>query len=955
LEIEAVPITDEIAEASQAVRISQFSSSSSSSSTTLASAGIGDNDYDNYGYSDLSSGQKSMYDDFEAAFKAYVQSDEYKTLDYTPSSKYYKTMQINNDKGATESIGIYLAFALDKKFSDYGITGSQAMQVYWNFKNNNPEYFWISALTITYTDGGDYQYDVVIDTYYAESADRRMAAEKAIVDGVNAYKTIADTFDSTYDKVKFVHDQIIDDVNYAYVTQGNIESDPSEDIWAHSVAGTFVKRPNAEGKYEIVCEGYAKTFQLILQVIGIENIYVTGTGGGGLHAWNAVKLEDKAYHWFDLTWDDTYYSSLATDSSLAPDGIEYDYFASPKSYFENSHVAGTTNGDPANGGWLYALPTMSDDFSYTFYSKYGMYYSGLADANAASTELKKTAAKTIPRNSRVFHILCATSDDDSYTKSGYDSSFKPSSVKVSNYGQGVSIVFADMGTLGISGLSSGLSLDKETAEVECATKSLELTAKLTPDSSNEPVKWSAEGPGNVVFSEVAAVSTTMCFTVAGKYTITACNLAGSSAECKVTVSASSGSGGSIATGTSSKVYTDSTKSSLVASDDAVLYAAGANVKDKSTGTVTYNKFKNFYTDITTNKYTNAKGKKVKSKVIVAVTTSSTQPTLNKNKVAKDAAANKIASATRKANGNLKVLAKNNAGTVYVWIMEVFSGEVKDVGYLKLNVLQAPTKLQILNKANGSADAAVYKKDNVTLGASVDIYLNPTVAKTKEFVSTADYTVIPAKGMEDYVEVSAIENSKYGYRIKAKVLKNNKRTNVKLIAKCVQNNKKANFTISIFNYATGLPTVSADASVVELNASGEGISGDAAVGDYMSFPVKTSSDAVINATIKLTAATSSDAYTMTDKPKVYKMNSATGFTINAKGNIKITDKATGLGTKIATKIKTSGNDSELTLKVPKAVATKGATTYILVVYNTYNVKSSGMNYGYFVIPVTVETK
>lgn len=56
---------------------------------------------------------------------------------------------------------------------------------------------------------------------------------------------------------------------------------------------------NREG----VCEGYALTTYLLLKSADIEVRYIAGHAGGGLHAWNMVKLKGQWYH-LDTTWND---------------------------------------------------------------------------------------------------------------------------------------------------------------------------------------------------------------------------------------------------------------------------------------------------------------------------------------------------------------------------------------------------------------------------------------------------------------------------------------------------------------------------------------------------------------------------------------------------------------------------------------------------------------------------
>ncbi|MCD7786006.1 MAG: transglutaminase [Oscillospiraceae bacterium] len=54
---------------------------------------------------------------------------------------------------------------------------------------------------------------------------------------------------------------------------------------------------------EAICMGYTTTFQLFMDMLGVESVIVTGSSAGEDHAWNMVCVDDKWYH-VDCTWDD---------------------------------------------------------------------------------------------------------------------------------------------------------------------------------------------------------------------------------------------------------------------------------------------------------------------------------------------------------------------------------------------------------------------------------------------------------------------------------------------------------------------------------------------------------------------------------------------------------------------------------------------------------------------------
>ena len=80
-----------------------------------------------------------------------------------------------------------------------------------------------------------------------------------------------------YDKALALHDVVC--ANLAY-------DDSQSREWIHTVYGAFVN------KYA-VCDGYSKAYQYLLNKAGIDSHIATGTGNGGSHAWNLVKLGDK--------------------------------------------------------------------------------------------------------------------------------------------------------------------------------------------------------------------------------------------------------------------------------------------------------------------------------------------------------------------------------------------------------------------------------------------------------------------------------------------------------------------------------------------------------------------------------------------------------------------------------------------------------------------------------------
>lgn len=141
-------------------------------------------------------------------------------------------------------------------------------------------------------------YNVYIDngkasTYLAEgfySKEQIEECEKQIKEEV--VKIVQDSNDIAYQKVKNIHDYMVENISYDQtISKDNI----------YNIYGAIINK-------ECVCEGYAKAYKYLLNQVGIESVIVIGEAKNTkdqleAHAWNYVKLEGLWYA-VDVTWDD---------------------------------------------------------------------------------------------------------------------------------------------------------------------------------------------------------------------------------------------------------------------------------------------------------------------------------------------------------------------------------------------------------------------------------------------------------------------------------------------------------------------------------------------------------------------------------------------------------------------------------------------------------------------------
>lgn len=164
---------------------------------------------------------------------------------------------------------------------------------------NNPELFFINGFKLMYSPittviYPNYIYDE--ETFYLILDSCRKRASQLI-------SRIQGTDD--YSRALQAHDFLARNVNYENGTDREL----------HTIVGPFTKKKG-------VCEGYAKAFKYLLDMMDIPCKLIYGYGcdpGVGVeesHAWNMIRIEGKWHH-VDVTFDTTICSE---------DVLRYDYF-----------------------------------------------------------------------------------------------------------------------------------------------------------------------------------------------------------------------------------------------------------------------------------------------------------------------------------------------------------------------------------------------------------------------------------------------------------------------------------------------------------------------------------------------------------------------------------------------------------------------------------------------------
>ena len=172
--------------------------------------------------------------------------------------------------------------------NEYGLTKDEVIATWITYKNDHPLYYWIS--TDVYI--SDSEIALLTSQDYRLATNREQYS-KMIYDGVKQASILISANTSAYDVTLAFHDAITENISYALDDKNN----PEQAEWAHNILGFFEKQQG-------VCETYARTFQLLLNFSGVENLLAIGQSNEQLHMWNLVKLDDGNWYWYDLTWND---------------------------------------------------------------------------------------------------------------------------------------------------------------------------------------------------------------------------------------------------------------------------------------------------------------------------------------------------------------------------------------------------------------------------------------------------------------------------------------------------------------------------------------------------------------------------------------------------------------------------------------------------------------------------
>ncbi len=180
---------------------------------------------------------------------------------------------------------------------------------------DHPEIFWIDSYSTIRTFNNYVNTNKIIQLHYSYTEEEAKDVKARIEPRYNAIIEEAKIKSTNYDKIKYVHDKLIE------ISQYNEYTKEQENSF-QSLVSIF-------DTGDSVCAGYAYGFKFIMDNLEIECIASNDVSNEedkiSNHIWNIVNLDGKWYN-IDVTWDQN-----------NGNGIIYNYFLKDNEEFYKDH------------------------------------------------------------------------------------------------------------------------------------------------------------------------------------------------------------------------------------------------------------------------------------------------------------------------------------------------------------------------------------------------------------------------------------------------------------------------------------------------------------------------------------------------------------------------------------------------------------------------------------------
>ena len=158
---------------------------------------------------------------------------------------------------------------------------------------DHPEIFWCHGSIRIETSPDGEKTNYAVSTIYDCDESKIDEYDKEIKSKLNEIvEQVPDGSD--YEQALWVHDYIVNNCTYNLTPSWAVGKNEN---FGGSIYGLLIKN-------ESTCNGYAKTFKYLMDILNIPCTVISGIcNDGELHGWNIIELDGEYYH-VDVTWDD---------------------------------------------------------------------------------------------------------------------------------------------------------------------------------------------------------------------------------------------------------------------------------------------------------------------------------------------------------------------------------------------------------------------------------------------------------------------------------------------------------------------------------------------------------------------------------------------------------------------------------------------------------------------------
>ncbi len=229
-------------------------------------------------------------------------------------SEYYVETALENELGKEKYFKAYNAIKSGvENFESEIRLGTEADEneiwmIFNSYRSDHTEHFWLNPVTFSF---GRYVYadgtceSFIALKYFFTKENLPAETEKINAAADELLKGITPSMPE-FEREMLLHDRLAKSITYDL-----------NEKYAHTAYGALVNG-------RAVCDGYTQAFQYLLQRVGIQSFMVTGTGKGGNHAWNIVRIDGRYYN-VDLTWDDQESDTFHAYFNLTDERIKEDH------------------------------------------------------------------------------------------------------------------------------------------------------------------------------------------------------------------------------------------------------------------------------------------------------------------------------------------------------------------------------------------------------------------------------------------------------------------------------------------------------------------------------------------------------------------------------------------------------------------------------------------------------